>query len=410
MNAEEKLLADYLREIRGNRLPAFESIPEELQWQEPFADQASTEGELLESGSCVKVDDCLRPVRFSAFLDGVQRTQVCDKIAAPSFGVRVPVHVAHIAAAVIVRDDRHLFFAPDLYEERKLLLWPLEGLRGAGAKLPEPPIPSVDSDLKCLTEHTVFWCDTTHVGLTEPQVGESSLVGEKLLDTARIRSRAQTRVGVWRQLLELLLLSRFVEKHPDLWILVDGPLYFDLRWHKKLKFDLNKAARAVGYIKSIRGRPKDLLAVLNLDSRTRSCARLWGKCETPKLGRYDEDSKADFPRPHVKWYIRQRVPARGWQPPDATGLAAVDIDLSVIGLQSGDDPSLKLGSFDKHAPIIDSITLGIWEERYPGPSYPMDFSYYVRLYPVEQLERALHGRLMPARMLANLGITGITRD
>lgn len=406
MNAEERYLGNYLREIRGDRQPAFETVPEELQWQEPFADLASNEGDLLEPESCALVDSSLPPVHFSAFLDGVQRTQVCDKIVAPSLGVRVPVHIAHIAAAVILRENKTLRFDPELCEERKLLVLPFEGLRDAGANLPVPPIAGADNELKCLTDHSVFWCDTTHVGLTEPKIGESSIKGEKLLDTLRIKGRAQTRVGVWRQLLELLVLSRFVEKYPDLWILVDGPLFFDFRWHEKLKFDLNKANKVVGYIKSIRGRPKDLLAVLKLDTRTRSCARLWGSCEMPKAGRYDEDSKADFPRPHVKWYIRQRTPPRGWQPPDSLGLAAVDIDLSVLGLYSGDDPSLKLGSFDKYSPIINSITLGIWEERYPGPSYPRDFSYYVRLYPVEQLERALHGRLMPARMLATLGIKG----
>lgn len=404
---EEKALIDYLRQIRRGRSSTFDSVPEELQWEPPFADISSEEGEYLEPDPAIIPSAGMEPVHFFAFLDGVQRTQIYDERIILPVGARVPIHVAHIAAGVILREGKSLRFDHDLFEDRLLLVLPYEGIEEAGETLPVPPIPSSKSDekLECLKNHKAFWCDTTDPGLTTPHPGESSFRGKKLLDIAKIRGRAQTRVGVWRQVLELLVLKRFIEKYPEKWILVDGPLYYDLRWASCLEFDVAKASNAVGYIKSIRERPKDLSAILKLSEKERSRVRPWPRARVPKMGRSDEEGEISFPRRHLKWYIRQRVPPRGWTPPDSLGLVAIDIDIGTLGLSSSDDPSLKPESFVHfHQPVVDSITLGIWRERYPGPSFPRDFSYYMRLYPVEKLEQALHSRLLPPRMLATLGI------
>ena len=338
-------------------------------------------------------------------MDGVQRTQICDRVTVPAIGARVPIHVAHIAAGVMIRKNKNLYFDPDLYEERKLLVMPYEGIKSV---LPEPSFKREDDKAECLKHHKVFWCDTTHpgAGTPLPHPGESSFEGEKLFDTLRIRTRAQTRVSIWRQRLELLVLKRFIEKYPDKWILVDGPLYYDFRWARLLEVDLNKAKNVVGYIESIRERPKDLNIILQLNENQRSRVRSWSKVKIPKNGRSDEEGEISFPRRHLKWYIRERIPPRDWTPPDFLGLVAIDVDINTLGLSSSDDPLLKIGNFERFRPMIDSITLGIWRERYPAPSFPRNFSYYTRLYPVEKLEQILHSRLLPPRMLATLGIWG----
>ncbi|RLB02543.1 MAG: hypothetical protein DRG83_08365 [Deltaproteobacteria bacterium] len=400
---EEKRFIEYLKKIRGNRFPAFDPVPEEIQWIPSIADIPSEESEYLEEQPAIIPDSSIEPIYFYAFLDGVQRTQIYDRIVL-SMGVRVPIHIAHIAAGIIIRVDKHLRFDPQLCEDRLLLVLPYEGIKEIDNTFPEPPFKGEDEEAECLKKFKVFWCDITHPGAGTPHPGESSFMGERLFNISKIRMRAQTRVAVWRQRLELLVLKKFIEKHSDKWILVDGPLFYDYRWLKSLEFDASKAKNVVGYIKTIRERPKDWGDILRLGESQRSRVRPWDRAKCPKMGRSDEEGEVLFPKRHLKWYIRERIPPRGWSPPDHLGLAAIDVAITTLGLTSSDDPSLSRDNFDRHKTIIDSITLGVWRERYPGPSFPKDFSYYTRLYPVEKLEQILHSRLLPPRMLATLGM------
>ena len=397
---DERALIEYLKKIRGKRLPAFDSVPEEIQWAPSLVDIPSEEEEYLEDTPVIIPDNAVEPIHFFAFLDGVQRTQICDRITLP-IGATVPIHIAHIAAGVIVRESKSLIFDTDLYEERKLLIMPYEGIKNI---VPEPSFKKEDEKADCLKNYKIFWCDTTHPGAGTPHPGEASFIGEKLFDISKIRTRAQTRVSVWRQRLELLVLKKFIQKYPNKWILVDGPLYYDFRWVGLLEFDTNMAKKVVGYIKSIRERPKDLTVIVKLNENERSRVRLWAKAKVPKMGIGNEEGDISFPRRHLKWYIRERIPPRGWKPPDFLGLVAIDVDINTLGLSSSDHPSLKMENFWCHRPIVDAITLGVWREKYPSPGFPKDFSYYTRLYAVEKLEKILHGRLLPPRMLATLGI------
>ena len=398
---EEKTFIEYLKKIRGNRFPAFDPIPEEIRWIPSIADIPSEESEYLEKRSAIIPDNSTEPICFYAFLDGVQRTQIYDRIAL-SIGTRIPIHIAHIAAGIIIREEKYLKFNPQFYEDRLLLLFPYEGIREIDNTFPTPPFKREDREAECLKKFKVFWCDTTHPGAGTPHPGKSSLIGENLFNISKIRMRAQTRVAIWRQRLELLVLKKFIEEYPNEWILVDGPLFYDYRWIQHLEFDINKAKNIVGYIKTIRERPKDWCEILKLNSNQRSRVRLWNKAKFPKMGHFDDESEVLFPKRHIKWYIRQRTPPRGWTPPDNLGLAAIDISIVTLGLISSDDPSLNINNFEHHKTIIDSITLGIWRERYPGLDFPKDFSYYTCIYPVKKLEKILRNRLLPPRMLANL--------
>ena len=408
----KKLLFDYLNKLSKGR-PIFDPVPEELQRYLPNFDVPSEDEEEdyyielpKEDFGPVKVEDNVEPVHFSAFLDGVQRTQVYHRETLPN-GARVPIFIAHIAVGVVLREDKKLKFDDELFEHRYLLVLPYEGIKEeTKGAFPEPPLrKGDDEEITCFeTEKEAFWSDIT---MWLGGKGGERLSGEKLLESYKIRARARTRVGAWRQMLELYVLKRFVEKYPDRWILVDGPLYYDYRWTARLNIGreefIDKAKYVVGYIKAPRERPKNLSLILKLDLSQRSPVRRWRKTSVPKEGHFGEERKTPFPRSHLKWYIRQRIPPRGWTPPDYIGLAAIDIDIITLGLNEEGD-NLTPDKFETYRPVSDSITSGIWQERLPNPSFPMDFSYYVRLYPIEKLERTLHSCLLPPRMLATAGI------
>jgi hypothetical protein len=400
---EEEELIHYIKSLRKGIVPEYDPKPEEIQSHPRIYDLPSKEASFLESDSNIDPSISHNPIEFFAFLDGVQQTQICEKIYVP-IGAKVPIHLAHISAAVIIRKDNKLYFDPEISEERKLLLMPYEGIKESLGDFPQPSLPKEDPNAECIKNHSVFWCDTTYPGAGQPKKdSDNSFLGEKLLDIWRIRQRAQTRVSVWRQRLELLVLKKFIQKYADKWILIDGPLYYDYRWCSKLGFKRDEAKHVVGYIKSHRERPADLVDILNLKERHRSAVRLW-QGTFSKITGDEEEEIISFPKAHLKWYVRIRHSSGKFTLPSEIGIAAIDIDIVTLGLETSDDPRLRNAFVQNFKNIIDEITLGVLRERYPGPNFPMDHGYWVRLYPIERLEKTLHSRLLPPRMLASLGI------
>ena len=130
----KKLLFDYLNKLSKGR-PIFDPVPEELQRYLPNFDVPSEDEEEdyyielpKEDFGPVKVEDNVEPVHFSAFLDGVQRTQVYHRETLPN-GARVPIFIAHIAVGVVLREDKKLKFDDELFEHRYLLVLPYEGIK-----------------------------------------------------------------------------------------------------------------------------------------------------------------------------------------------------------------------------------------------------------------------------------------
>ncbi len=405
---------EYINALAARGWGADDATPEESLRKEPFFDQEAEGAEEhhvevgADSYSPLPVGDG-EPVQFSAFLDGVQRTVAFMWVSTPG-GATVPLHVAQIAAAVMVRGrNGRLRFDPEMFSSRTLVLMPWEGLKDAGVDLPKPSdAPEDCNELTFSLEPKAqfFFCDTTYPGITTREDNrarnERPLAGERLYNISEVRARAQTRVAVMRQILELLVLACFRARFPEGWVLVDGPLFLLEKWQQGGLKEERILRNAVGYIKSCRKRPptpREFKVVLGLGDRERTPVKRLEREPMPKGGSEALDEAGRYRRCHLDWYIRMRVPV-GWCPPGPQGLVRLDVEVSTLGLDRGDSPTLRPEGFGPHVETIDRITRGIWREMWPAPGPPRDPRGCVEVYPVAELERTLHNRLYPLRALA----------
>lgn len=203
---------------------------------------------------------------FNSFIDGVQRSSVVYWITLDNLGVMVPIVMGHIAAGVTIRGaDKKLRADKFHIRDRILLLLPLRGMIEAGfqggniiydwidkglvipdRKIAEDPIEGLGYDKK---EPPIILCDTTfnkisrtpeeenqkiNEAMSDPEKPTKLLIDKNLYNISEIRSRAQGRINIIRQILEMLILTKFREErgNEDL-ILVDGPLFFLGKWLRK---------------------------------------------------------------------------------------------------------------------------------------------------------------------------------
>jgi hypothetical protein len=411
-------LAEYLKALAPFGRPVTEPTPEELVPKAHIFDLAPDQPDFgvveRDDYNPVRVDrgDL---VRFRAFLDGVQRTVQFKEVPLRN-GAVVPLHVAQVGAAVLFRDDSgRLFSRPGFMQLRLLLLFPLEGINDAGGAsegtLPTPDqlLSDTSNDVFDLNVGRTIFCDTTFAGIDatrEAKTG-SALYGEKLYDSGAVRSRAQGRVAVMRQILELLVLAQYRSVFPGDWILFDGPLFFLDKWRHKWSSknsisEENLLSRAVGVIKTLRKRPRDPSTVLRLrlDERSPVTFLEW-EVDIKGSGR-EPDEAGNYSKPHLCWFTRLRPPRGGLLPPTPLGLVRIDLHYGTLGVERADSRDLQPSGFAPHVPLIDKITRGVWRERWPVVTSARGTRPHTEAYPVDQVEKVLESQLLTRRALAYL--------
>jgi hypothetical protein len=168
----------------------------------------------------------LVPPLFGFFVDGVQRTVPIAEVSIN--GIRVPIHMAHVAAGAMLREDREL--RPILIQQAMVLLLPYQALAGAmpvewGQLAPPGRALSAAGDIYGAVRSTSFgdeFYSDTSVNLR--QQGEVSLTPGDLVLTGRIRSSALNRATELMRILELGVIWDLRQQYPDKWILLDGPI------------------------------------------------------------------------------------------------------------------------------------------------------------------------------------------
>jgi len=413
-------LQSFLRKLAEQSLPAYSPLSEEEQYVPPtFAKEASievVEGP-EESFAPIEVKDYKEEIRFGAFLDGIQRTVLWRRIPL-STGAFVPLHIAHIAAGMILRsNDGRLFMDKELIASRLLLLGPFEGIKQEGVKVDTPSevVQDTDNQTFGFPKNLNEWvlCDTTFRGTEEGrnQRTEGAITGGELFNEGLVRSRAQGRVATLRQRLEFAVLARFRAKHPEKWVLIDGPLFFIDKWRRRaanvLGHDLGETRegvfedkllfRAVGLIKSQRLRPKRPDQVIRIGPTQRSLVARLSQEVDMKGRRETPDEEGSYGGAHLTWYTRLRCRPR--PPYGLLGLIRLDAHRATFGIERID--ALDSTSFREYCALVDGITQATWRERWPAFRRTDDYRSAAEPYPIWQVERALKAMVLPRRLLAH---------
>ncbi|MBC7109211.1 MAG: hypothetical protein H5T41_10610 [Methanomassiliicoccales archaeon] len=359
---------------------------------------------------------------FRAFLDGVQRTIMLPyRVPLPN-GALVPLHIAHIAAGVLLRDSNGcLFMDPELIAARLLLLGPFHVIREKGGINIEGENvvwDTVDQTFGFPSEPNEWIvCDTTFRGTDEDRVErrEGAILGDNLFNEGLIRSRAQGRVAILRQRLEFAVLAKFRKKYPNDFILVDGPLFFLDKWRRRaakiLGQDLGESREgliedallkyAVGLIKTHRLRPKHPEQVIRIGPGQRSPVVRISEEVDIKGRRGELDEEGGYGGAHLTWYTRLRVPQENpGSPYGLSGLVRLDVHRSTLGIERVD--ILNPETFPPYKARVDEITWAVWRERWPNMQSSRESRTASQLYPIEQLENVLKAYLYPKRLLAHL--------
>ncbi|WP_342833439.1 hypothetical protein [Candidatus Hadarchaeum sp.] len=414
----------FLHELKrqGVRVAGLELSEEEQSFPMTFLEERVYASVEAESWKPLEVTTGGTKINFAAFLDGVQRTMMLPyRIPLPN-GAQVPLHVAHIAAGVFLRDESGcLYIDPDLITARLLLLGPFHGIQEAGGL-------SVSSaDLIWDTSDQTFdfpsepneWvvCDTTFHG-TEEDRGmrlTGALLGEELFKEGLVRARAQGRVATLRQRLEFAVLAKFRQRYADAFILVDGPLFFLDKWRRKAAkilgsylgqpsencFEDVLLKNAVGLIKTHRLRPRHPEQILKIGPGQRSpVVRITEEVDI-KGRRGELDEEGGYGGAHLTWYTRlyfsegDIVLTHGLY-----GLVRLDVHRTTLGIERAD--TLNPESFRVYKDKVDEITQAVWRERWPVVRRGGESGFGTQIYPVEQLEKVLKAGLYPRRLLAYL--------
>jgi hypothetical protein len=367
-------------------------------------------------------------LHFSGFLDGVQRTVLVGILRAQN-GANVPLYLARVAAGLLIREGTELRMGPvrawnvivapfrtvkeepeELVESLRQQGWPAWTGREAFGTGREPRI------LRELLGPESPWilADTSVMGISEDPK-HHLISSDDLWRERQIRARAQGRIAHLRQVLELLLLLavRFPElgllgneetPAPETPILVDGPLLLSTRRRRWLPLFLDRMGKrigeeeleqlmlknAVGLVKSHRLNPPDPAVVLGLPEGYRSAFFAFEQ-EVDIHGRnLREDMEAEedhlYPRWHITAYVRLR------RRPDSDLAGLVRIDMLRPEPERGPGP---LSPEEEEE--LSRRAASVYRERRPWLPGDRD-----QPFPITLLEKALHARLPPPVVLANM--------
>lgn len=372
-------------------------------------------------------------INFQAFIDGVQRSTVVYWVTLDKLGALVPVVLSHIASGVTIRnEDRKLKIDNRHVRNNLLLLLPLRGMTEAGfqggeliqgwinkgvvipeTKISEDPIKGLGLNDQI---PPLILCDTTFNNLERDDDAENNIIKQaydyedsrpefmnrllmekNLFNISKIRGRAQGRVNTIRQILEMLVLTKFREAYGNQnYVLVDGPLFFLGKWLRRYEVLKNKSdfereefvlKNAVGMVKTLKGRPRhmeDLRDILNLKEGTYS--RVMSIHDAVDI-QTEGDSPSNLEKPHITSYLRFRSPP-DFKVPNILGLTRIDLHLTTIGANTLDEAiSDKEGTKNS----VQNIMSGVMRERWPGLS--QKGRTYNEVFPISETERMLRARL-----------------
>lgn len=411
---------DIFEQIKKLGIPGrISDFSEEEQFIPPnFSEETeiySVESEILDP---VKIELRTSKIIFDAFLDGIQRTVMLPyRVPLPS-GALIPLHIAHIAAGIILRerDTGRILVDPNLIASRLLLLGPFKGIEEAGRKIeiPEEILMDTDDSTFAMPKGKDEWiiCDTTFRGTDEEREmrQDGALLGLELFNEGLIRSRAQGRVATLRQRLEFAVLAEFRSRYPESWILVDGPLFFIDKWRLRAakilgsklqgeaQFEEKLLKNAVGLIKTNRLRPKHPEKILQIGWDQRSPVFRLTREVDIKGTKDSTDEEGSYAGAHLTWYTRLR--GRTEPPYGLLGLVRIDVHRSTFGIERVD--ALNPKTFKDYRPIVDEITKAVWRERYPAFRHSVDVRSVSQIYPIDQVEKILKATVYPKRLLSHL--------
>lgn len=411
--------------------PWGEELAEEVSLRMPTFDRPVSEPTVLGTDDIVRPSGRdITPVVFEAFVDGVQRTTPMRAVLAGALGAEVPIHIAHVAAGAIFRDEQgYLYAQPGLVLSRLLLVLPLEGLRRAGVAEVEAieelvdsgelaPDTQVESDPESLFdrlpgEAQVIVCDTTFASFSEAKRQEersrlengerfddeaaAPLVDEKLFNVALVRSRAQGRVSHIRQYLEMYVLKKLrYERRFGGWCLVDGPLTFVGKKARQIGGEDEEArvlGKSIGLVKTLRARPFRA-------ERLASLLRMQPDERTSLMAFYEEVDtgvKHSHDKPHICWYCRVRAEHK-FRAPTSLGLVRIDAHVGTFGCDTAEDVRRAAARPTSDVNVLaDRITAGVWRERWPAVR--TRGKQYNSVFPVEETEHMLRSTLYSTREL-----------
>jgi hypothetical protein len=372
-------------------------------------------------------------INFRAFIDGVQRSSVIYWVTLDKLGALVPVILSHIASGVTIRnEDKKLKTDHRHVHDNLLLLLPLRGMIEAGfqggniiqgwvdkgmvipeTKISEDPIVGLgfNGQIKPL-----ILCDTTFNNIERNSEAENDLIREaydkedshpelinrllmdkNLFNISKVRGRAQGRVNTIRQILEMIVLSKFREAYGNQnYVLVDGPLFFLGKWLRKYEILKNKTnfereefvlKNAVGMVKTLKGRPKrieDLRDILYLKEGTYS--RTMSIHDAVDI-QTEHESPNSLEKPHVTSFLRFRYPP-DIKLPNILGLTRIDLHLTTIGANTLDEAT---SDMDATKNAVQRVMSGVLRERWPGIS--QKGRTFNEAFPISETERMLRARL-----------------
>jgi hypothetical protein len=434
-NPQFQTITNLLKDLGKVGEGVFPAISEEMQIVPTTFEIEGSIDTVWDNYKSRKSEESLKTKRFSSFIDGVQRSAIVYWITDNNLGIRIPIVMGHIAAGVTIRDENKKLRALDKYiRDRILLLFPYTGIIkssnpnleniiknwiDSGFVIPETKIS--ENLIETFEDNSkIILCDTTFNKISRTEKDEENLIQEAqddidngkstnlLIDTNlyninKIRGRAQGRINVLRQILEMFILTKFkIDKIENKYnnendlILVDGPLFFFGKWVKKYKLFENKRddereaiilKNVVGFVKTLKSRPKkiDILKqILNLEEGYYSDL-LYIEDAIDISG--EKEGYEKFTKPHVVTFLRFKTP-RDFKPPSHLGLVRIDLHLSTFNADTFEEIK---GNSENTYKTMDDIINAILNERLPGVD--QIGRTFTETFPIRETEKMLHSRL-----------------
>ncbi|MBC7122888.1 MAG: hypothetical protein H5T94_06630 [Pseudothermotoga sp.] len=237
-------------------------------------------------------------------------------------------------------------------------------------------------------------------------------MGDALFNEHLVRERAQGRVTILRQRLELAVLLEFKAKYGDKWVLVDGSLFLIDKWRSRMsrifgtrlgtdseaQFEENLLKKVVGVIRTHRLRFEKIQKVLHLKYHQRSTVfRLFEEVDI-KGRKWMLEEKGMYSEPHFTWYTRFRTTCPISQ--GMAGLVRIDVHRATLGFSR--DEEINPHTFEKSRNTVDEITRSVLAEQFPAQHRRIGYDNTPQVYPVRELEKMLRATILPVRTMRNL--------